>query len=266
MRELAVVMGVPTSLHLPARRGLAAEDPGAARAAVADALDLLRAAERRFSRHVPGSELDALRRGVLTEDDVSTDMRAVLAVARAAERDSGGAFRTVGPDGLLDTDGVVKGWAVQRAADLLGRRGVTDLCLNAGGDVVVRGEPEPGTPWTVAVRDPADPHRQVAVVRVVDGAVATSGAYERGPHVWDGRTGAAAHGLASATVVAGDLTAADVLATAAFARGAGGGAWATRHGAAWALEVRPDGRVVTDVAAAAGPAAPLPGRRRARRS
>jgi FAD:protein FMN transferase len=241
-------MGIPLSFHLPEHRGLAASDPDAARAAVADGIGLLRDAEQRFSRHVETSELAALRRGDLAPDDAGPQLREVLALGAAAHRASAGAFDIVGPDGLPDTDGVVKGWAAQRAADLVVSRGVQDLCLNVGGDVAVRGGPEPGRPWAVAVRHPTRPDDTVAVVHLSDGGVATSGTTERGAHLWDGRTGRPAGDLVSLTVVAPDLTTADVLATAAFALGESGPAWAVRHGAAWVLAVRPDGGVVTATA------------------
>lgn len=245
MRILATAMGVPLSFHLPEHRGLAAADPGAARAVVADAIALLEDAERRFSRHLATSELSALRRGDLAPDDASPQLREVLALGAAAHRASSGAFDIVAPDGLPDTDGIVKGWAAQRAAELVTSRGVPDLCLNVGGDVAVHGGPEPGRPWAVAVRHPRDPRDVVAVVHVSDGAVATSGTSERGGHLWDGRTGRPAAGLASLTVVAADLVTADVLATAAFALGEPGVEWAVHQGAAWALAVRPDGGLVT---------------------
>lgn len=248
MRLRATVMGIPLSFHLPEHRGLAASDGDAARAAVADGIRLLRDAERRFSRHVETSELSALRRGDLDPDAAGPQLREVLALGAAAHRASSGAFDVLGPDGLPDTDGIVKGWAAQRAADLVVSRGVADLCLNVGGDVAVRGGPEPGRPWAVAVRHPTRPEDTVAVVHLTDGGVATSGTAERGAHLWDGRTGRPARELASLTVVAADLTTADVLATAAFALGGSGPAWAVQHGAAWVLAVRPDGGVVTATA------------------
>jgi thiamine biosynthesis lipoprotein len=61
---------------------------------------------------------------------------------------------------------------------------------------------------------------------VRDSAVATSGTYERGAHLLDGRTGRPAGGLASLTVVAADLTTAVATATAAYAMGPDGIAWA----------------------------------------
>jgi thiamine biosynthesis lipoprotein len=248
VRLRATVMGIPLSFHLPEHRGLAALDPDAARAAVADAIALLQDAERRFSRHVETSELSALRRGDLDPGDAGPELREVLALGAAAHRASAGAFDVVGPDGLPDTDGVVKGWAAQRAADLVVSRGVQDLCLNIGGDVAVRGGPEPGRPWAVAVRHPLEPEDVLAVVHVADGGVATSGTAERGAHLWDGRTGRPAGEFVSLTVVAADLSTADVLATAAFALGEPGPAWAVRQGAAWVLAVRPDGGVATATA------------------
>ncbi|GAA1869159.1 FAD:protein FMN transferase [Myceligenerans crystallogenes] len=251
-------MGIPMSLHLPEHRGPAASDPGAARAAADAGFAVLRAAEARFSRWIPASELSRLRSlgartGAGTRIEGATpspQMCEVLEIGRWAHEASGGAFDLTGPDGLLDTDGVVKGWAAQRAAEAVLSAGVTDLCLNAGGDVVVHGEPEPGRPWTVAIRHPADPRRVVATVSLTDGALATSGTGERGAHIWDGRTGRpAAHALGSVTVVASGLTTADVLATAAFALGPQGADWAVAHGASWALALAPDGSVLTQAGA-----------------
>jgi thiamine biosynthesis lipoprotein len=59
-----------------------------------------------------------------------------------------------------------------------------------------------------------------------DGAVATSGTYERGTHIVDGRTGRPVRDLVSLTVIAPDLTTADATSTAAFAMGTDGIGWA----------------------------------------
>jgi thiamine biosynthesis lipoprotein len=216
-------------------------DPDATSAALGAAFAVLRAADERFSPFRPDSELSRLDRGELAADELSDDMREVLAIAERAHADSGGVFDVHTPDGRLDTNGVVKGWAAQRAADGLVAAGMADFLLNAGGDVVARGEAEPGQAWQVAVRHPADPQAVIAVLDVRDGAVATSGTYERGAHVWDGRTGSRDVPLVSATVVAADLTVADVLATTVLAMGEDGPAWAMAHGAAAVLAVPVDG-------------------------
>lgn len=242
MRHQQVVMGIPMSVDVPDR------DDAVVREAVTLAFASLHAADRRFSRFDPDSEVSRYARGEVPV--VSDELREVLALAERASEQSGGAFSIRTPDGGIDTDGVVKGWAAQRAVDLLVAAGIEQLCFNAGGDVAVVGEPEPGRGWNVAVRDPEDGRRVLALLEVRDGAVATSGTYERGAHVWDGRTGLPAAELTSATVVANDLVTADILATTVLAMGADGVAWAAAHGAATVVAVRPDGEVLTAAAGA----------------
>ncbi|WP_081861655.1 FAD:protein FMN transferase [Cellulomonas sp. HZM] len=244
MRRIETVMGLPVSMDVRDERTPALD------AALDRAFAVLHDAEARFSAWHGGSELSRLRRGEVREP--SPDMREVLQIARSARARSGGVFDVRSPEGVLDTDGVVKGWAAQRAADVLVAAGVRDFCLNAGGDTVVHGEPEPGRPWRVGVRDPWDPTTTVAVLSVRDGAVATSGTYERGAHVWDGRTGSRHLELVAATVVARDLCTADVLATTVLAMGEAGPAWAVAHGAVAAFALTPDARAVDAGTFAAG--------------
>lgn len=237
-------MGLPMSVDVRGAQGPAAE------AALDAAFAVLHQADDRFSTYRPDSELRRLERGEVADDALSPDMREVLQIAAQAHEDSGGVFDVCTPEGRLDTNGVVKGWAAQRAADVLVAAGLHDFCLNAGGDVVTRGAPEPGRAWDVAVRHPDDPQAVLAVLSVTDGAVATSGTYERGDHVWDGRSGSRQLPLVAATVVAADLTVADVLATTVLAMGEDGPAWAVEHGAATVIAVTTDRRVITAAPAA----------------
>ncbi|PFG33006.1 FAD:protein FMN transferase [Sanguibacter antarcticus] len=236
-------MGIPMSIDVRAgRAGCEAEGEAAAAAAVEAAFAVLRSADIRFSPFRVDSELCRFAR---SETVASADLVEILAIGERARVASGGAFSVRAPDGSLDTNGVVKGWAAQRAAETLREHGVTSFCLNAGGDVVTGGEPEPGRGWRTGVRDPWDPRRMLAVVEQRDGAVATSGTYERGAHVWDGRTGERSLPLVAATVVAGDLTTADVLATCVLVLGPQSLGWAVEQGARQAFAVLPDGRIVT---------------------
>jgi thiamine biosynthesis lipoprotein len=201
VRFVEHVMGMPVSLEVPDR-------------AAADVVfDWLREVDRRFSPFRPDSEVRTGRH--------SPELVEVLGLCADYERDTGGAFQARLPGRGLDPCGVVKGWAGQRAADLLRATGVTEYCLNLGGDIVAAGRP-----WSVGIRHPDLPHQLCAVLEVRDGAVATSGTYERGHHIVDGRTGRPVRDLVSLTVVADDLTTADAVSTAAFAMGAEGIAWA----------------------------------------
>lgn len=228
------VMGMPVSIDVRDAGAAGARAEGVA-LALDEAFALLRAVDARFSTYRPDSEVSRLARGELPEGAVSPELREVLDLCERVRVQSGGAFdiRAPGLPQVPDPSGLVKGWAVERVARLLRRRGLRHLCVNAGGDVRVLGAADPaaGRPWRVGVRDPADRQRVVAVVQapVVEGcAVATSGNYERGEHVLDPRSGRPASGLGSATVVGPDLTFADAYATAALAMGWQALRWADR--------------------------------------
>ncbi len=229
------IMGMPISLHI--RRG--ADDPTTETAA-AEAFELLRRADERFSTYRADSEISRLNRGTLRLPDAHPEVREIVRWCAVARRRTGGYFDARLPVGILpagtplnsaalaagasserrwfDPSGLVKGWAVQRAADLLTARGVQDFCLNAGGDIAMRCAP--GQPaWRVGVEDPADPSQLLAVLEVTDGAVATSGTGRRGTHINDPHTGRPATGFSSVTVTGPDLIWADIHATATAASG-----------------------------------------------
>jgi len=213
--------------------------------ALADAVYAsLRAADRRFSPFRPDSEISRLQRGELAEHEASADVRRVLAMCDDLQRSSGGAFDARGhrADGRLDPSGLVKGWAVEEAAWLLEAAGVRDYAINAGGDVIVRGEPEPGRAWRIGLRHPQRADRVTGVLGLRRGAVATSGTYERGDHLRDPRTGHGPRGLLSLSVVGPSLTYADAYATAAFVMGRDGLAWVARHPGYGAYACTADGR------------------------
>ena len=217
MNRVEQVMGFPVSFDL--------RDP-ALDGAVEEAIGWLHEVDRRFSPFRPDSEVSRFDRGELTGAELSTDLIYVIDVCQDYEQRTGGAFTARLPGRHFDPCAVVKGWAVQRAADMLEFAGARNFCVNAGGDVVVRGEPEPGKPWRVGIRHPDQADMLCAVLEVRHGAVATSAAYERGAHIVDGRTGWPATELLSVTVLADDLTVADTTATAAFAMGSAGVQWA----------------------------------------
>ena len=97
--------------------------------------------------------------------------------------------------------------------------------INAGGDIVVRGEAEPGRAWRVGIQHPDEGDRVAAVLAVSDRAVATSGSYERGDHITDPHSAAAPAGLRSVTVVGPRLAFTDAYATAIYVMGLDGLRW-----------------------------------------
>ena len=166
----------------------------------------LRWVDATFSTYRPDSEISRLARGEPFEPHPL--VRSVLARCEQLRVETGGLF-DVRAGGRLEPSGYVKGWAVERAAAF----GSGRFLIDAGGDVVLRGE------WRVGIRHPYERDRLAAAITVADCAVATSGTYERGPHIVDPRTRRPATGLSSVTIVGRDLGTADAYATAAFVAG-----------------------------------------------
>ena len=126
----------------------------------------------------------------------------------------------------LDLGGIAKGYAIDRAAQALRRSGVRDFLVNAGGDLFVAGS-KGGDPWRVGIQHPRSPEELLQVVSPVDGALVTSGDYERSftwegtlyHHILDPRSGEPARDCQSVTVWAATAIDADALATAVFVLG-----------------------------------------------
>jgi thiamine biosynthesis lipoprotein len=115
-------------------------------------------------------------------------------------------------------DGIAKGYIVDRMAEVLLRNGVNNFLVNAGGDIRTAGTKENGHPWTVAVQDPSKHEQFPDMIHMTDGAVATSGTYERRyRHIVDSETGELPEHCASVTVLAPTALAADAVATTLFA-------------------------------------------------
>jgi thiamine biosynthesis lipoprotein len=95
------------------------------------------------------------------------------ATTAAIELVSGRRVRFKHPDARIDLGGIAKGFAVERAIDVLRHCGMPAAIVNAGGDLAVFGS----KPHTVYIRDPRDPRRSMCQVRVRSGALASSGSY-----------------------------------------------------------------------------------------
>ena len=129
----------------------------------------------------------------------------------------------------LDLGSVAKGWAGDRCAELLKARGITSALLNLGGSTIrTLGVKPDGSDWRIAIQDPEDPEGYAGVLELGEGAVDTSGGYERwfeedGTvywHILDPRTGyPAKSGLISVTVITEDSFTGDGLSTALFVMG-----------------------------------------------
>jgi thiamine biosynthesis lipoprotein len=180
--------------------------------------------DERFSTYKPDSEVNRIDRGELAVSAASPDMRHVLRACEELRSATNGYFDAYASR-HLDPSGYVKGWSVQVASDSLVAAGAANHCVNAGGDIRVRGVGRDGQAWRIGIAHPWESDKVAWVVTGTNLAIATSGTYERGLHVIDPFRGEPATYLRSVTVTGPDLAIADAYATAALAMGQRGIDW-----------------------------------------
>lgn len=188
------------------------------RAAVDAACKLLHRADQIFSLFRRDTPLARLRRGEIELDDCPPEIPEVIALCEQAKLASDGWFDPWGLPGGFDPTGLVKGWAAREAARVLQEAGIGAGMVNAAGDLATFGAPWQRDCWRVGIRSPESAELLACVIDL-RGAVATSGLYERGAHIWDVAAERQASGVASASVCGPDLALADALATGLMAAG-----------------------------------------------
>ncbi|TVS14711.1 MAG: FAD:protein FMN transferase [Gammaproteobacteria bacterium] len=130
----------------------------------------------------------------------------------------------------INLGGIGKGYACDRAVDLIRQAGVEHALVSAGGDTRLLGDRR-GQPWVVGIRDPDDADAVVTRLALVDEAISTSGDYERYfeddgvryHHILDPATGRPSEGVRSVTIIGPDGTRTDALSTSVFVMGADAG-------------------------------------------
>ena len=213
MKQTRLLMGMPITVTI---------EDAAATAADCDAVyDYFSSVDAKYSTYKDDSEITKINRG-LPEAEWSEEMGQVLRLCEETKLATNGYF-DIHHQGKLDPSGLVKGWAIQQAAELLRGRGKHNFSIDAGGDVQVEGLKAAHEPWRIGIRNPFKRDEIVKVVGVTDEGVATSGTYIRGQHIYNPFAPAKAlTEVASLTVIGPDIYEADRFATAAFAMGKAG--------------------------------------------
>ncbi len=192
--------------------------------------DFCEAVDRDFSTYKDDSWVTRLRLGKVAIEDCPDDVIEVWDLCAQAKWLSDGAFDPWAVKGGFDPSGLVKGWAADKCADMLVAPGVPHVQVNAAGDLALRGgwfdsASEEIKPWSIGVVNPTNTLEVVKVYEITDGAIATSGTYERGAHIYDPQTGMIAIGAASATVVGPLGWLCDAMATAVMVGGDDSAKW-----------------------------------------
>lgn len=173
--------------------------------------------DRKFSTYKASSEISKINEG-LPKKLWSSQMKEVLRLCDETKKLTHGYFN-IEHNGKIDPSGLVKGWAIYNAADLLLKNGARNFFVDAGGDVQFHGR-DGDKPWTVGIRNPFNEEKVIKSLVIPDGGIATSGMYFRGQHIYNPHDlENELHEVSSLTVVAKNVFEADRFVTAAFAMG-----------------------------------------------
>lgn len=138
----------------------------------------------------------------------------------------------------LDFGGIAKEYAADQAAAVCVANGIEHGLIELGGDIKVIGPHPDLTPWIVGIRHPRHPDEAMTTIELSQGAIASSGDYERYMevngirycHILDPHTGWPVRGLTSVSIITEQCLLAGSVATMAMLKGADGKQWLTAMG------------------------------------
>lgn len=176
--------------------------------------------DQELSTFKESSAVTKIRQNKMKIEDAPEIVQEVWRGCLKAKELSFGAFDPWAVEGGFDPSGFVKGWAAEKAADMLVHAGCEDVQVNAAGDLSLR-----GGPWKIGIINPDNKSEIVQVFELTNENIATSGHYEKGAHIKDPHTGIIAIGAKSGTVIGPDGGICDALATALMVDGQDAAQW-----------------------------------------
>ena len=210
MKQTRILMGMPITLEVIDAATTAIFDTVFA---YFEYIDLT------FSTYKEDSEISRINRQELSIEQASADVRTIFTLAEQTRHATKGYF-DIARNGIYDPSGIVKGWAIYHAAEIVSQYGYKSYYVDAGGDIQMAGNNSQGKKWRVGIRNPFNLNEIVKVLAVSNCGVATSGISIRGQHIYDPHTNSPlSTDLVSLTVIGPNIYEADRYATAAFAMG-----------------------------------------------
>lgn len=210
MKKHAFIMGMPVVVSL--------SDTQAAESHIEELFSYFHFIDNVFSTYKPTSEISRINTGMLSQSDYSDEMKIVLRLCEETKKETNGYF-DIHRDGKIDPLGIVKGYAIFHAANMLRKKGFHNFYIEIAGDIEIAGKNEEGKPWRVGIENPFNRQEIIKVVELENKGIATSGNYIRGKHIYNPITRKFADDIMSTSVIGPNVYDADRFATAAFAMG-----------------------------------------------
>lgn len=172
-----------------------------------------------FSPFKKNSELTKINQGLLQKNEWSHDMKTVFKLCKQTSVETLGFFN-IEKNREFDPLGLVKGWAINNAANILRKKGFKNYYVEVGGDIQVAGINNENKLWRIGIQNPFNLKQNIKVVVLNNKGIATSGTYLRGQHIKNPfLPGKEIGNIISLTVIASNIYEADRFATTAFAMG-----------------------------------------------
>ena len=216
MRANRTIMGMPIIVEV------VGSDPEN-EALIEQVFSYLTEVDVKYSTYKDSSLISRYNRGEIAPAELDQETKDILAACEHWRVQTDGYF-DIHHNGLVDPSGYIKGYAIEQAAKILRKEGIANFYISAGGDVVATGQNNELKPWRVGIRHPKEPAKFAKFLELSNLAIATSGNYERGAHMYNPHTGRFAHSLLSVSVIGDSIITADVLATSVFVMGETSGA------------------------------------------
>ena len=205
-------MGMPITVEIV--------DPSASESILEEVFNYFEWVEKKFSVYKDDSEINKINKGEIKPDDYSPEMREVFKLSEETKKLTKGFFDIEYQAGQYDPSGLVKGWAIFKASQILKNKGFENFYVEAGGDAQVYGKNNQGQDWQVGIRNPFKQEEIIKVVALNNLGMATSGTYARGQHIYNPHQKEnPILEIVSLTVIGSNVYEADRFATAAFAMG-----------------------------------------------
>ena len=211
MIKTRLIMGMPITVEII--------DKTATEKKFDQIFDYFEKVDERFSVFKETSEISKINRGEIKEKDYSREMAEIFNLSEKTKKETDGYFDIINNSGKCNPSGIVKGWAIYNAANLLADMGFKNFYVNAGGDIQFFGKNSEGKLWKTGIKNPFNQKEIVKVVYLKDGeGIATSGNYIRGDHIYNPKKRKKIiDEIVSFTVIGPNVLEADRFATAVFA-------------------------------------------------
>lgn len=210
------IMGMPITIDMVG-------NTDAIHTAIDDIFHFFELVDMRFSTYKEDSEIMHINNGLIASAEWSAEMNEVFECAAETKRLTYGYFNIEREDGFIDPSGIVKGWSIHKASDMLRDRNIHQFSIEVAGDIEVGENNEHEEIWRIGIRNPFNLSETVKRVGLRNAGIATSGNYVRGNHIYNPHNYTSSiREVVSMSVIGPNVYEADRYATAAFAMGTEG--------------------------------------------